>query len=361
MQIIGHLKLSYLTYNHHAMRIAIVYNERPSNLDRHDPTLEKLIEGDEWKTTQAIGEAVHSLGHQCMYYKITDDIYERLKADKQHLDLVFNLSEGINDSKDREAHIPMLCEILKIPYTGPSPLSAALILNKSRAKEIWRANGLTTAASQLLHNTNDKLLNTLTFPLIVKPNGEGSGIGIKDTSVVNNKKEFTVAVHNIINHYHQPALVETYLSGREFTVAIVGNDLDLTVLPIIEINFAAFPLGSVPIDSYDAKFVYGATGMSDMHATEFCPAILNKRLEKKIVDLSKAAYLAIGCRDFGRLDIRLDAHDEPHVLEINHPPGLMSDPAESSFFTISARTYGWDFPTLINKILNSAILRLNLN
>lgn len=342
------------------MNIAIVYNERPSNLDRNDPSLEKLIEGDEWKTTKAIGDAATSIGHKCIYYKIDDDIYERLKADKSNIDLVFNLSEGVNDSKDREAHIPMICEILKIPYTGPSPLSAALILNKSRAKEIWRANKVTTAHSQLFTSSKDKLSKDLHFPLIVKPNGEGSGIGIKDSSVVKTKKEFDVVVNNIINNYHQPALVETYLSGREFTVAIVGNDNDLTVLPIIEINFAAFPKGSVPIDSYDAKFVYGATGMSDMHATEFCPAVINKRLETKIIDLSKAAYLAIGCRDFGRLDIRLDDHDEPYVLEINHPPGLMSDPEESSFFTISARTYGWDFATLIQNILNSAIKRLNL-
>lgn len=341
------------------MRIGLVYNARPTGYDRNDPALEKHIEGDEWKTTQATGNAVIANGHTVEYFAIDESIYERLKAAKPKLDLVFNLSEGVSGGADREAHIPMLCEILGIPYTGPGPLSAALILNKSRAKEIWRANGVKTADSQLfsqLPTTNCQL----PFPLIVKPSCEGSGIGIKSNSIVKNARELKTAVKLIIEKYHQSALVETYLPGREFTVALIGNGEKVKTLPLIEINFAAFPEGAPPIDSYEAKFVYGATGQAEMQKTEFCPAIVTPKLEKTIGNLAISAYQTIGCRDFGRVDIRLDEGGVPHVMEINHPPGLMSDPFESSFFVIAGRAAGLTFTQIIASILTAAIRRLAL-
>lgn len=342
------------------MRIALVYNPRPTGLDRQDPQLEKHIEGDEWKTTESTGKAVISNGHKVEYFPIDDNIFERLKASKPTIDLVFNLSESVSPGADREAHIPMICEILGIPYTGPGPLSAALILNKSRAKEIWRANGVTTADSQLFTSLTDELKKSLSYPLIVKPSNEGSGIGIKSNAVVNNVTQLRTAVSQILSQYNQPALVETYLPGREFTIAIVGNGDSLVTLPIIEINFAGFPEGTPPIDSYEAKFIYGATGMVDMHGTEFCPADVTLKLAKAMNDLATQSYLTIGCQDFGRVDIRLDAKGVPHVLEINHPPGIMSDEFEASFVVIAARAAGLTFDALIGQILDSAITRNKL-
>lgn len=342
------------------MKIGLVYNARPTGYDRNDPALEKHIEGDEWKTTQATGNAVIANGHTVSYFPIDKNIYETLKSARSKLDLIFNLSEGVSAGSDREAHIPMLCEILGIPYTGPGPLSAALILNKARAKEIWRATGVNTADSQLFFTTSDKLDKSLAYPLIVKPSNEGSGIGIKSNAIVNNLTELSRAVNQILTNYHQPALVETYLPGREFTVGLVGNGDDVVTLPIIEINFAGFPSGVPPIDSYEAKFIYGATGMVDMHGTEFCPADVTPELAQMINDLSVRAYLTIGCQDFGRVDIRLDDKGIPHVLEINHPPGMMSDEFEASFVVIAARKYGWTFTQLIGKILSAATTRLEL-
>lgn len=342
------------------MHIGLVYNLRPENLERTDPKLEQFIEGDEWKTIKNIGNAIIGCGHTLTYLPIDSTIYHRLEKAKGEIDLLFNDSEGVSAGADREAHIPMICEILGIPYTGPSPLSAALILNKTRAKEIWQSHGIKTASWQIFSTGKESLSKNLNFPLLVKPNGEGSGIGIKSNSLVNNLGELGKAVNHVVTSYHQPALVEEYLAGREFTVSIVGNGKDLVVLPIIEINFASFPEGAPAIDTYEAKFVYGATGEVPMHDTEFCPAPLTKSLEKEIINLAKSAYLAIGCRDFGRLDIRLDSSGKPHVLEINHPPGLMSDPNESSFFTIAARVYGWDFTKTIGEILHTASSRLGL-
>jgi D-alanine-D-alanine ligase len=341
------------------MRITVVYNARPTGFDRSDPELEKHIEGDEWKTIEAVGQAIESHGHSVNYVPVDDNIYQNLYNIKEKTDLLFNLAEGLSGTADREAQVPMLAEMLRIPYTGPTPLSAALILNKHRTKQIWTSTGLPTAASQLFTNTQTPLAKELRYPLLVKPNSDGSGIGIHETSIVKNEKELQSAVKHILNHYHQEALVESYLPGREFTVAIVGNGENRTVLPIIEINFAAFPGGAPAIDSYEAKFVYGATGEAEMHETEFCPAMIPKKLEKEIVELCQKAYQVIGCRDFGRLDVRLDENDRPHLLEINYPPGLMSDPEESSFMTISARAHGWDFSALIGNILKAATKRLS--
>lgn len=342
------------------MHIALVYNLRPTDLDRTDPRLEAGIEGDEWKTIEAIGNSLISLGHTLTYFQINDSIYERLKSAKSDLDLLFNLSEGISSGSDREAQIPMICEILGIPYTGPGPLSAALILNKSRAKEVWSAHGVPTAKSQLFVTPADPLAHTLHYPLIVKPNGEGSGMGIKSNSIVTNEVELRTSLIDLLATYSNGALVEEYLGGREFTIALVGNGDSLITLPIIEINFDVFPEGAPRIDTYEAKFVYGATGLSPMEETEFCPADVTPELAQELNQAAIAAFKTIGCRDFGRVDLRLGADQKVYVLEINHPPGLMSDPNEMSFFNIAAKEYGWDLNHLVEAIITAATKRLNI-
>lgn len=340
------------------MQIALVFNLRPSSKNRFDPELEKSIEGDEWKTIRALGRAIENNGHQVKYFPITDRIYIQLKKSKSKIDLIFNLSEGISSGSDREAQLPMIAEILGIPHTGPSPLSSALILNKSRAKEIWKANNVNTADWQLFSDPKTPLKKGLSFPLIVKPNSEGSGIGIKKNSLVKNSSELRRAINIILNEYHNEALVEEYLSGAEFTVGLVGNGKNTKTLPIVEINFGAFPSGAPRIDTYEAKFVYGVTGQAVN--TEWCPAKINPKLEKEINSIAIEAYKTIGCLDFGRVDIRLDSKGKAYVMEINHPPGLMSDPNESSFFTIAGRAMGWNFDKLIGNIIDSAVNRLKL-
>ena len=160
------------------MRIAIVYNARPEDIDRDDPKLEQFIEGDEWKTVEAVGKAIVANGHEVSYIKVDSDLYKNLSINKDKIDLIFNMSEGVPHLADREAQLPMLAEILQIPHTGPGPLSSALILNKYRAKQIWRSAGVATASSQLIAKTDTPIEVGMNFPLLVKPNGDGSGVGI---------------------------------------------------------------------------------------------------------------------------------------------------------------------------------------
>lgn len=339
------------------MEIALIYNLRP-DLDRKDPKLEKYIEGDEWKTIKGIGDAIEQNNHSVTYFPTNEHLYRQLELAKDRIDLIFNYSEGYYNAADREAHVPTIAEILRIPYTGPSPLSSALILNKSKAKEIWKVNHVKTAEWQVFESPETQLNKDLDFPLIVKPNNEGSGIGIKDNSIVNNQKELINAINNIINSYHQPALVAEYLPGREFTVALLGNGEDIITLPIIEVNFAAFPKGTPQIDTYEAKFVYGVTGEAE--ETEFCPADVTKDLEQEIIQTSIDAYKSIGCRDFARVDLRLNQKQEVCVMEVNHPPGLMSDASEMSFFTIASNAHGWSFAQTIGEIINISCKRLDI-
>lgn len=337
------------------MKIGLVYNLRPEGLDRNDPELENFVEVEEWKTIEAIGKAIEANGHKIDYYQIDDQIYERLRKDKDKIDLIFNFSEGINNGADREAQIPMVAEILGIAYTGPGPLSAALILNKSRTKEIWKANGVRTAKWQLFSHPDQKLKKGFEFPLIVKPNGEGSGMGIRKNSVVRNEVQLKERVSELIKRFNQPALVEEYLPGREFTVGLMGNGRELITLPIIEVNFDSFPKGAPRVDTFEAKFVYGVTGKAV--ETEFCPAKVTKKLKKEILRLAKKAYLAVECRDFGRVDLRMGRDGKVYALEINHPPGLMSDPGESSFFVIAARKMGWELDRIMKEIIDGATKR----
>ena len=185
-------------------------------------------------------------------------------------------------------------------------------------------------------------------------------MGIKSNSIVKNKAELKVALKTLLSTYRGGALVEEYLDGREFTIALVGNGDSLITLPIIEINFDVFPTGTPRVDTYEAKFVYGATGLSPMEETEFCPAKVTPELETELNQAAMAAFRTIGCRDFGRVDLRLGTGGKVYVLEINHPPGLMSDPSEMSFFNIAAREHGWDLKHLLKAILSSATNRLQL-
>jgi D-alanine-D-alanine ligase len=212
----------------------------------------------------------------------------------------------------------------------------------------------------LFTNLDDKLIKDLAFPLIVKPNSEGSGIGIKSNSIVKNQKELSLAIATILDKYHQPALVEEFLPGREFTVAIIGNGKEAFTLPIVEVNFEAFPKDVPRVDTFEAKFVYGATGVAEMTKTEFCPAPVTDKLAKEINRAALSAYHTIGCLDFGRVDLRMGTDDKVYVMEINHPPGLMSDENESSFFTIAGRAAGFTFPQMMGKILDAAISRLGI-
>lgn len=334
------------------MVIGFTFNIKPTNVSFTNKDSEFYAEFDTPETIKAIESAIMANGHKVIRIEANELAYNKLRRLRHKIDLVFNFAEAVTRSADREAQIPMFCEILKIPYTGPGPLSAALILNKARAKEIWDYYGVPTAPFQVFYNLTDKLDPCLKFPLIAKTNGQGSSSGVRNKSVVRNKKELKETVVELMKQFNEPVLVEKFLTGREFTVPILGNDGELEVLPIAESNFSALPKGVNRIDSYEAKWIWD--NPENPIEAIICPARISNDLKNEIVNTAKKAFITIGCRDWARVDLRLDSKGKLHVLEINCPVGLLADPKENSKLPRCAREAGLSFEQLIGKIIDIA-------
>jgi D-alanine-D-alanine ligase len=196
------------------------------------------------------------------------------------------------------------------------------------------------------------------FPAIVKPLHEGSSKGIYDSCVVRNAEDLEREVRIVLTTYNQPALVEEFLSGREFTVAILGNGDDVRTLPVVEIKFDALPPGVNPIYSYEAKWIWDTT---DEPLEIFqCPADLTEGQRINIETICKDAFRVLHCRDWSRIDVRVDASGKPHILEINPLPGILPRPEDNSCFPKAARAVGMSYNQLINEVLDIAMKRCKL-
>ncbi len=272
-------------------------------------------------------------------------------------DFAFNMSEGLY-GVSREAQIPAVLEMLQIPYLGSDPLTLAVCLDKSRAKEILSYYKIPNASFSVIHSMDEFEDIRVKFPLMVKPLHEGSSKGIYNSCVVKNAEELEKEVGHILTVYRQPALVEEFLPGREFTVAILGNGDQARTLPIVEIKFDALPAGMNPIYSYEAKWVWD---QSDNPLNIFeCPAAIPPSMGQKIETVCLRAYRALNCRDWARIDIRLDANGTPNIIEINPLPGILPRPEDNSCFPKAARAAGMNYNQLINTVLDHALARTGL-
>jgi D-alanine-D-alanine ligase len=323
-------------------------------INQQKNSADTFAEWDSWDTINAVKGALEIFNDVTL---IEADLssFEKLKS--LDPDIVFNIAEGFF-GESREAQIPAMLDMLQIPYTGSDPLTLATCLDKARTKEILSYYDIPTAPF-FIANELDQIKNLkLTFPLFVKPVWEGSGKGIFSSSFVSNKKELSEQVERIITEYSQPALIEEFLSGREFTVAILGNGDETEVLPIVEIEFKDFPDGFIPVYSYEAKWILD-TKENPLDVFS-CPAKLDPPLETKIKQVALNAYKTLRCRDWSRIDIRMNADNVPNIIEINPLPGILPDPKENSCFPKAARTAGISYDEMLNKVLLAAARRYNL-
>jgi D-alanine-D-alanine ligase len=334
------------------MKIGLTYNSLPEKNSRYKT--DEFAEFDDISTILAMKNAIESDGYEVVLIEANEDAYEKLKNLKP--DFVFNIAEGLRGTS-RESQIPAMLEMLGIPYSGSNVLVHAISLDKAKTKEVLDYYGIPTPKFQIFRIENEKLNKDLNFPLFVKPNAEGSSKGITSKSVVNNEEELRERVKFIISRYKQPALVEEFLDGREFTVSLLGNDPP-EVLPIVEFKFDSLPNGVPRFDCYEVKWFWDSP--KSKVETVICPAKIDKELEIKIKNIALDTFRILDCVDFCRIDIRLDKNNMPNVLEINTLPGLIPDPKENSRFPKACYAAGMSYDQIILSILRAAMKRYNI-
>ena len=326
------------------MKIALTYN-----LKKKDETkpLDYFSEFDSQETINAISCALKKRGHAVDLVDVEQlNLFSYFR--KNRVDMVFNIAEG-KCGKFRESEIPAILDYLDIPYTGSNTFSLALALNKALTKKILKAENIPTPCFQVFAKGNEELDSSLRFPLIVKPNREGSAKGINASNVVNTKDTLFMKIKEIQELYKQEVLVEEFIEGKELTVGILENG-KVTILPILEIDFSTCEKSGEYFYSWRMKEFQGNTEFG-LVPTFYCPARLDKDTEDLVKGIALKTHQAVGCCDISRTDIRLSKDRVPYVLEINPLPGL--NPTESNF-PIMAYAAGMKYEDIIEAILMSA-------
>jgi D-alanine-D-alanine ligase len=271
-------------------------------------------------------------------------------------DIVFNFAEGIGGSS-REAHVPAFCEFWGIPYTGSDPLTMGICLDKARTKESLMHHGIPTPEFQVVESP-DQVRRSIELPVIVKPLHEGSSKGITQRSFCATWPDVEAEIARVVERYNEPAIIERFLSGREFTVAVLGNDGDGRVLPIVELDFGTLPGGVHPLYGFESKWIWDRP---ERPLQIFrCPARCTLDLQHRIEAIAMAAFRHLRCRDWARIDVRCDEEENPHILEVNPLPGVIPDPAANSCYPKAARAAGLTFDDVIQSVLRAAATRYDL-
>lgn len=329
------------------MKVILAYS-----LKKEDATLplDYFSEFDSPDTISAIVCALRAKGHTVEAIDAeSHNLFSYFR--KNRPDLVFNIAEG-KRSRLRESEVPAILDFLNIPYTGSSTFALALALNKALTKKILKTENIPTPRFQIFTKGNEEIDATLKFPLIVKPNREGSAKGINISNVVSTKETLLSKVKETIEIYKQEALVEEFIEGKELTVGILENG-KTSILPILEIDFSTCKNSGEYFYSWRMKEYQGNKELG-LVPTFHCPARLDSNTERLVKDTALKTHWAVGCFDISRTDIRLSCENIPYVLEINPLPGL--NPHESNF-PLMAYAAGMKYEDLIETILMGALER----
>jgi D-alanine--D-alanine ligase len=325
-------------------RVGLIYNlkRKKPQLDGSD---DDEAEFDSLETIHAIRDAIASLGHEVALIEARRDMPSRVQAEQ--IEVAFNIAEGAG-GRSRESVVPALLELLDIPYTGSDATTLAVALDKGLAKRIVQQAGVHTAPWVLMITGDEPLPPDFSFPVVVKPVAEGSSKGITQTSVAHSEDALRALVRQLSSRYRQGMLVETFLSGREFTVGILGEGDDARALPPMEVVFCN-PNNAHPIYAFEHKQQYSPEIRYD------APAVLDPDLALAIERAALDSYTALGCRDVARIDLRLDHQGRVNFIECNPLPGLTP---EWSDLCMIAKSASMSYTDLIREILAPALQRL---
>lgn len=340
------------------MKIALTHNLKPPGRDcKSQRYADQYAEWDDEVTIGAVQEAL-AAEHEVILVEGELDIEGRLR--RLRPDMVFNMAEG-RDGVGREAYIPAILERYGIPFTGSSARTLKLCLDKAATKRVLGRHGLPTLDGTIVHDPNGlphDVVVSEAAPMIVKPLHEGSSKGICTQSVVFDRDSLRRQIVRIIETYRQPALVEPFLSGREFTVGLLGNGATVDILPLVEIRFDNLPAHTPALYSYEAKWIWDhpQQPLDLLH----CPAQVEATLGAVLRHLCRRAFEVLQCRDWCRIDVRLDATGRPYILEVNPLPGILPDPNRHSCLPTAASAAGMTYAELVRRVLQHACRRYRL-
>jgi len=336
------------------MHVGFIYNIATEELLRERPEM-TLRDSDTIETIQEVTAALEAGGHRVSGLNADQKLPAILSKSK--FDVVFNIATGVY-GESRQTHVPAMLEYLRIPHTGPGVLAEALCHHKPQQKMVLVANGVPSAPFQVFRNLDDPLNEALRFPLIAKLPSEGASMGLDYDSVVHNESDLRKKIAFLMDIYHSNVMVEEYIDGREFTVAVLGHS-PAYAMPVAELEFfGRLPIRLDEVEDSNFELLKQATGKDDleqvrMESRSNVPANLPPELEERIQRTAIDAFNAIGCKDWARVDLRMDRDGRLYVLEVNLGPGIASD----CVFARCAFAAGWSLEKLVNAILNHAIER----
>lgn len=333
------------------MNIVLVHNLIHYENVRED-RLDEIAELDSEETIRALEAAMRERGHSVTALEADRNFPLRIRELRDGTDLVFNIAEGLR-GEARESQVPVLLEMLDIAYTGSGPLTLAVCLDKVHTKEVLLAEGIPTAAYHVFHQPDDPIPDNLPFPLVVKLRGEGSSMGLSEDSLVHDRRSLRRQVVRMHDEYGSETLAEEYLPGREFTIPVLGYDEPFT-LPVVESCFSnedPLKMKLFAPDSWVADRLEVRVKPQDVQTR--CPADIEPELETELRRLALAAFKALGCRDWCRMEFRLDKAGRPRLLELNPIAGI--DP--TYWLPRSARAAGMSYTDLVEKIIRCAAVR----
>lgn len=327
-----------------ALQVGLTYNLKKKEASDYD---DDEAEYDSIETVMAIKSALEAGNRKVTLLEATEDLPKKLGEQKP--DIVFNIAEGIK-GRGREAQVPAILNYFKIPFTGSDETTLCIALDKALTKRILATYHIRTPKYMVISKDASLRLGGFDFPVIVKPNAEGSSKGITDTALACDKEQLVRLISKNIAKYNQDMLIEEYISGREFTVGIIGNGEETRVFPPMEIiylnNRTPYNIYSLNVKQNFKKYVKYE-----------CPASLDAKTEAEIISTSRKIYRILGCRDFARIDYRLSPDGKLYFIEINPLPGLA--PGYSDYPMI-AEYCGMDYVSLVQSLLSCALKRYGL-
>lgn len=327
------------------MNVAVCFNLVPA-VSLRGESIDRIAEEGAELEARAVAAALTEIGHTPRLIALGEDVTGfATELHRLQPDVVFNLCEAYWGDSRKEMHVAALLDLLGFAYTGASPLTLGLTQDKARTKDLLSWHQLPTPNYFLVNPSEHySCVKDLTYPLIVKPCREDASQGISTESVVYNEENLRARIDYVHMTYHQGALVEEFIEGREINLAILGNGPH-DLLPPSEIRF--HPELELPIVSYEGKWLEQS---QHYKMTEpVCPAPLEAQTERQLRDIALRAYTLLECRDYARVDVRL-RDGTPYILEVNANPDVSPDAGLAR----SARQAGMSYPQLIGRILAMA-------